>query len=216
MLRGVHKLRGFVIHAIDGEIGKIIDFYFDYSDWKIHYAIVKLGDLFQTRDVLICVSQLGPSGLSGISSDLTTVQVQKSPVIDSTKPLTRDKDLELQKHYGIKCINYTNNKDSSLQKIFTLKDFTLISNDGEAGRVEDIIIDDEIWFVKYLVISTGSWTGKRVLLDISISKKINWEQSRIEFDLSEKKVSNAPKYDPFVPLLPENEIELKNYFQKEK
>jgi hypothetical protein len=216
MLRGVHKLHGFTIHATDGEIGKIIDFYIDCSDWKIHYAIVKLGGLFQIRDVLICVSQLGPSGLSGISSDLTTLQVQTSPVIDSAKPLTRDKDIELQNHYGIKCRNYTNDEGSILQKILALKDFTLISKNGEAGRVEDIIIDDEIWFVKYLVISTGSWTGKRVLLDISMSKKIDWEQSRIEFDLSGKKISDAPKYDPFVPLLPENEIELKNYFQKEK
>jgi sporulation protein YlmC with PRC-barrel domain len=215
MLRGVHRLRGFTIHAIDGELGKVEDFYFDYSDRKIHYAIVKLGGMFQSRDVLICVSELGPSGLSGVASDLTVLQIQTSPEIDSSKPLSRDQDEELQRHYGIKCHLYSDDKVSSLRRISSLTNFTLIARDGEAGRVEDIIIDDEIWLVKYLVISTGSWTGKRVLVDISMSKKIDWEQSKIEFDLPKGKISDSPKYDPFMPILPEHEIELKKYFEND-
>lgn len=208
-------MRGFTIHAIDGEIGKVDDFYFDCSDWKIHYAIVKLGTLFQTRDVLICISELGPSGLIGVASDLSILQVQKSPEIDSAKPLTSDQEEKLQEGYGLKCHEFSNDKVSTLQKIFSLKDFTLVAKGEDAGRVEDIIIDDEIWYVKYLVISTGSWTGKRVLLDICMSKNIDWEQSRIEVDITKEKILNAPKYDPFMPLLPENEIELKNYFERE-
>ena len=40
MLRNVKELRGFAIHATDGMIGEVDDFYFDDEDWAIRYLVV--------------------------------------------------------------------------------------------------------------------------------------------------------------------------------
>ena len=37
--------------------------------------------------------------------------------------------------------------------------------DGEIGHVEDFIIDDETWAIRYLIIDTRNWwPGKKVLI----------------------------------------------------
>ena len=37
--------------------------------------------------------------------------------------------------------------------------------DGEIGHVEDFVVDDETWIIRYLVVDTRNWLpGKRVLI----------------------------------------------------
>ena len=37
--------------------------------------------------------------------------------------------------------------------------------DGEIGHIEDFIMDDETWTIRYAVADTGNWSsGKKVLL----------------------------------------------------
>src|SRR5687767_2340606 len=53
MLRNIKDLRGYVIRAIDGTIGKVDDFYFDDEDWGIRYLVVDTGSWLSGRKVLI-------------------------------------------------------------------------------------------------------------------------------------------------------------------
>ena len=43
MLRNLNSLLGHAIHATDGEIGKIDDFYFDDARWVVRYVVVDTG-----------------------------------------------------------------------------------------------------------------------------------------------------------------------------
>ena len=40
MLRSVRELTGYVIRAIDGDIGQTADFYFDDERWAVRYLVV--------------------------------------------------------------------------------------------------------------------------------------------------------------------------------
>ncbi|WP_264754818.1 hypothetical protein [Marinobacter sp. LV10R510-11A] len=40
MLRSVHDIQDYAIHATDGVIGHVKDFYFDDEAWVIRYIIV--------------------------------------------------------------------------------------------------------------------------------------------------------------------------------
>jgi len=51
MLRNIKNLRGYVIRAIDGTIGKVNDFYFDDEDWSIRYLVVDTGSWLSGRKV---------------------------------------------------------------------------------------------------------------------------------------------------------------------
>jgi hypothetical protein len=53
MLRSLKDLRGVALRAIDGDIGKVDDFYFDDEGWGIRYLVVDTGIWLSGREVLI-------------------------------------------------------------------------------------------------------------------------------------------------------------------
>ena len=53
MLRNAKDLHGFTIHATDGEIGAVDQFYFDDESWAIRYLTVETGGWLGGRSVLI-------------------------------------------------------------------------------------------------------------------------------------------------------------------
>ena len=53
MLRNSNELKGMTIHAKDGEIGKVDQFFFDDEAWAIRYLVVNTGGWLSGRLVLI-------------------------------------------------------------------------------------------------------------------------------------------------------------------
>jgi uncharacterized protein YrrD len=101
MKRILKDLTNYTIGATDGEIGKVTDFLFDNTSWTIRYLVVETGGWLSGRRVL-----LSPQALQGIDNDhkvfsvnLTKEQVQHSPDIDTDKPVSRQQEVELYRHY---------------------------------------------------------------------------------------------------------------------
>lgn len=100
-----HRLRQFIgmrIEASDGEIGKIIDIYFDDRSWAVRYLVIETGSWFAERKVLI-----SPISVSGIDWDnhtiainLTRQRVEASPPIDTDKPVSRQHEADFSDYYG--------------------------------------------------------------------------------------------------------------------
>lgn len=101
MKRKVKSLIGYVIHATDGEIGKVREFYFDDTTWTIRYLIVETGSWLFGRKVL-----LSPEALLTPNWEehyfpvcLTKEQIKNSPEIDTEKPVSRQHEIELYDYY---------------------------------------------------------------------------------------------------------------------
>lgn len=101
MLRKAHAMIGTKLHALDGEIGRIDDLYFDDLTWVIRYMIVRTGSWFAEKDVM-----LSPASIrdvvwddDGVYVDLTKQQIQESPDLDGQRPVTREQEMELVRHY---------------------------------------------------------------------------------------------------------------------
>lgn len=63
--------------------------------------------------------------------------------------------------------------------------YDISAADGEIGRVDDFILDDENWSVRYLVAATRKWLpGKRVLIPLTRLQNIAWENRALEVDLT--------------------------------
>ena len=63
--------------------------------------------------------------------------------------------------------------------------------------VEDLIVDDEIWAIRYLVINTSSWLfGKKVLIAPHWATSLSWEDQRIDVALSRQVIKDSPEWDP--------------------
>ena len=69
-LRSTHKVKGYTIHASDGEIGDVEDFIIDDSTWKLDFLVVDTGHWFPGKKVLI-----SPKLIKEIDWDTSTVVV---------------------------------------------------------------------------------------------------------------------------------------------
>lgn len=77
-----------------------------------------------------------------------------------------------------------------------LQEFTLAASDGEIGHVDDFIIDDETWTIRYLVVDTRNWwPGKKVMLSPAWIRAVDWRKHRLKVELSRKEIRNSPEYD---------------------
>ena len=89
MLSSVRAMYGYTVHARDGEIGRICDFYFDDQSWTIRYVVVDTTTclpggqpvLLRTTDLVRPASER-----QVIRARLTRQQVQHSGPIDTGTP----------------------------------------------------------------------------------------------------------------------------------
>jgi hypothetical protein len=102
MLRSVKDLQDYGLGALDGQIGRVRDFYFDDHHWAIRYAVADTGKWIPRRQVLI-----SPYAITDIDEDdhvldveLTKKQIEESPLIATRKPISRQFEMEYYRYYG--------------------------------------------------------------------------------------------------------------------
>jgi hypothetical protein len=95
-------MEDYSIGATDGIIGRVRDFYFDDEAWVIRYLVVETGDGPPRRKVLISPIGIGQPNWSEkiLPVSLTRAQVQKSPDIDTDKPVSRQHEMGYLGYYG--------------------------------------------------------------------------------------------------------------------
>ncbi|MFD0795400.1 PRC-barrel domain-containing protein [Mucilaginibacter litoreus] len=101
MKHSLDNLIGFTIVGIDGEIGKVKEFYFDDKAWTIRYMIVETGNWLIGRKILLSPQAITASDWdrSTFSVDLTTEQIKNSPDIDTDKPVSLQNEMDLYGYY---------------------------------------------------------------------------------------------------------------------
>jgi hypothetical protein len=101
MLRSLKEIGGFKIEALDGEIGKVSEFYFDDLSWTIRYLVADTGDWLSDRKVLISpVSLDQPGGIfHKINVKLTREMIEKSPPLSTNEPVFRQKEKEIVNYF---------------------------------------------------------------------------------------------------------------------
>ena len=82
MKRNINSLTGNSIEASDGLIGEVEEFYFDDVSWKIRCLIVKTGDWFGGKKVVIPVAHVGKIEWS---DNLVFLAISKD-AIDQSQP----------------------------------------------------------------------------------------------------------------------------------
>jgi hypothetical protein len=102
MLRSMKDMEDYTIGATDGIIGRVRDFYFDDEAWVIRYLVVATGEGTAGRKVLISPISIGQPNWSEkiLPVSLTRAQVQKSPDIDTDKPVSRQHEMGYLGYYG--------------------------------------------------------------------------------------------------------------------
>jgi uncharacterized protein YrrD len=101
MLFSTQELKGYTIHATDGELGKVEQLFFDDQQWTIRNLVVKTGNWFNKKEVLISpisVQSVLKQDRSLVVS-LTKEQVKNSPNIDTEQPVSRIMEMRYYDYY---------------------------------------------------------------------------------------------------------------------
>ncbi len=102
MLINASKLKGLTIHATDGDLGSVDEFYFDDETWAVRYLKVETGGWLGGRQVLISPFSILHADWQAWRLDvaLTKHQVENSPNIDTHEPVSRQHEAEFLGYYG--------------------------------------------------------------------------------------------------------------------
>jgi uncharacterized protein YrrD len=102
MLNSVSHLNGSDITATDGKIGHVKEMFFDDERWAIRYVVVDTGVWIPGREVLISpYAVVQPvEGVKNLHVRLTRAQVEKSPPVDTHRPVSRQHERETLGYYA--------------------------------------------------------------------------------------------------------------------
>jgi sporulation protein YlmC with PRC-barrel domain len=101
-LRSVEAVKGYHIHATDGDIGHVEDFLIEEADWSIHYLVVDTKNWWPGKRVLISPHLVRdvswPARAIDIDADRQTVK--SSPGYDASTTVDRDYEVQFYNYYG--------------------------------------------------------------------------------------------------------------------
>jgi sporulation protein YlmC with PRC-barrel domain len=240
MLSIAKTLKGYQLHALDGEIGKVKEFYFDDIHWTVRYLVAKTGNWLTGRQVLISPYALGAviQSEQDITVKLSKKQIEGSPSLDTDKPVSRQFEETFNQYYGWpmywdgpynwgaypyivrdrKNWNPTQGEktwDAHLRSTHDVSGYHIHATDGEIGHVEDFVIDDETWAIRYLIVDTRNWwPGKRVLVSPQWIERVSWSDSKVFVNLSREAIRQSPEYRMESPPTREYETELHLHYDR--
>lgn len=242
MLHKAKTLKGYTLDSLDGEMGKVKDFYFDDQHWTIRYLVADTGSWLLGQQVLISPHALVAAIKENqhIAVDLTRKQIENSPSLASDKPVSRQFELDYYGYYGwtpywdgaLAWGHYPipvplgkkeaassapeKSWDPHLRSTGAVTGYHIQAADGEIGHVEDFVIDDETWTIRYLIVDTRNWwPGKKVLVSPRWIERVSWNESKVFINLPRETIKQLPEYSEASLITRDYEAALHRHFRLE-
>ncbi|MGA2536112.1 MAG: PRC-barrel domain-containing protein [Terracidiphilus sp.] len=242
MLIKAKALEGYSLKCLDGDIGSASEFFFDDRYWAIRYFVANTGTWLRDKKVLISpYSLIGVNASEGrVSVQLTKKQIEDCPSTDMDEPVSRQYEDSYNGYYGFP--NYWGGPymwgsnpymvrdrsrwgvaasqamgwDRHLRSTREVTGYHLHALDGEVGHVDDFIIDDDTWAIRYLVVATKNWwPGKKVLISPKWIESVSWKAREVVIGLSRETVKSAPEYTAESLLTRDYETVLYGHYNRE-
>ena len=211
MLSKARTLTGYTLRGLDDLFGKVKDIYFDDRAWTIRYLVADTDKWAVGRQILIPPNALIAVNRDDeyISIDLTKKQIEDSPPLRTDKPVSRQFERAYYGFFGWpiywgfeeerakdeEAARRRNRGDPDLRSANAVRGYHIHASDGPVGHVDDFVIDDEAWAIRYLIVDTKDWLpGKRVLISPRWIERISWKQKQVFVALSRDAILRAPEY----------------------
>lgn len=100
-----------------------------------------------------------------------------------------------------------------LLTIAELKEYEVETTDGATGRISDLYVEDGFWFVRYLVVSSGSWLNQHeVLLLPDIIAEAETTSGQLHIKLTEQQLLDSPPRERHLPISRQYEEQLADHY----
>lgn len=216
--RKLGVLVGYGLHAKDGAIGALEEIYFDDEHWTTRYFVVRTGKWLHGRRVLLVPSAVTrvDDSVKRLHVDLTRDQIEECPPVDTRIPISRLYEQQYFQYYGwepywaadsslkpgpLDPASHNALKGdadrSHLRSSREVTGYRIHARDGDIGHVEDFIVEEPKWMVRYLEVDTRNWLpGKRVLIGTPWIREVDWHENVVSVDLMREAIQTAPAYNP--------------------
>jgi hypothetical protein len=242
MLYSAKTLKGYALHSLDGPIGSARDFYFDDNFWTVRYLVADTGGWLKGRKVLLSPFSLHKvdSVNKEIHVSLTKKLIEESPGLGEDKPISRQFEDNYYGYYGWPTYwggpfswgpypyvtrdserfeefsHRDQSWDARLRSTHAVDGYNVEASDGGIGHVEDFIIDDETWAIRYLVVNTRNWVpGRKVLVAPKWIESISWDDSKVVVNLNRETIKTSPEYTTELLLSRDYEDKLHGHYNRE-
>jgi hypothetical protein len=242
MLTKAKKLIGNKLQAIDGDIGKVKQFYFDDNHWVVRYLVADTGGWPAGNQVL-----LSPYALQSIDNktgkigvNLTKKQIENGPPLTTDRPISQQFERAYYDYYGWPIYwggmlawstSHTLMRNSEKWNIPHLEGkkwnphlrsteevigYHIEATDGDIGHVHDFIIDEETWSIRYLVVDTKNWwLGKKVLISPQWIERVSWTLKKVFINLSKDAIQQSAEYSEDFLLTRDYENDLYRHYGRQ-
>ena len=240
MLRKAEAFHTYTLGAVDGDIGKVKDFYFDDRHWTVRYLVADTGSWLEERLVLISPYALVSvdEERAIVATNLTREKIENSPPAGSDLPVSRQFEVLYHEYYqwpGYWYGSYAwgsspypvplresisedekTSWDSHLRSVREVDGYRVSAVDGDIGHIAEFIIDDKDWAIRYLVVDTRNWwPGRHVLMSPQWIERVSWDERKAYVGLSRDTIKDAPEYMHDSVITREYEIELCRHYSRE-
>ena len=179
-----------------------------------------------------------------IAVKMTKKQIEDSPPIEAHKPVSRQYEEKFSQYYGWPYYwpgpllwgpiphpglyipeappaqpprePVSSSEDSHLRSVCEVIGHEIQALNDHFGHVENFILDDLFWTIRYMVVDTRNWwPGKKVLLSPEWISWVSWPEARVYIDLDRDTVKRAPEYKPDREITRDYEQKLFDYYNRE-
>ena len=107
------------------------------------------------------------------------------------------------------------NDDPHLRSCKATTGYHLKAQDGEIGHVQDWIVDEEGWAIRYLVVDTSNWwIGHKVLLAPQWIQEVSWSDKTVAVNMTRDAIKHAPEWDASMPPSRLEEIDIYRHYDR--
>lgn len=223
MLRSTKELMKYDVRARDGVVGRVNDFLFDDTSWSVRYLVVETGKWLPGRKILVSVAQCWEPDRDdkSIEVNLSVDEIEHGPALDEHAPVSRQYEIEFARHFqlvpywasaglagpaiastpALAAATLEDSKevvegDPHLRSMREVSGYSIAALNGDIGHLQEFVVDDLGWLIRYLVVDTKNWLpAPKVLIAPRWVKEINYGNNFVAVDLNKETIRSAPEYD---------------------
>jgi hypothetical protein len=97
-----------------------------------------------------------------------------------------------------------------------VRGYAIHAKDGEIGHIDDFVIDDETWAIRYAIVDTHNWwPGKKVLISPRWIERVSWSESTVFVNLLRETIKLSPEYTEDSLITRDYEAKLHGHYKRE-
>ena len=147
--RMMRNLRGAAVLGRDGALGALDDLYFDGHCWQVRYVVVATDGAPHGTRLLVSVACLARAAMRDrVHVELSRAQIGTGagawPLHAAGRWLDRKRICSGRDMIG----------------------FRIEALDGSAGRLADLLVDEEAWSIEYMMVDSGKTAARELLVPL--------------------------------------------------